>query len=153
MRVTKAPGARALAESWMGAAFDPVAAAAHLQSLGLASSASIKGKSIDWTGYRDPDEFSMPPVLTTKTYTDRTCDAFPAALDAIEAMSLGKINIQDYGTPDKVDPAISHAPYLSVTVFSVNAGSTAEIKFTGRAGIAAKLMDEVDKVIAACEPT
>ena len=107
MRVTKAPGARALAESWMGAAFDPVAAAAHLQSLGLASSASIKGKSIDWTGYRDPDEFSMPPVLTTKTYTDRTCDAFPAALDAIEAMSLGKINIQDYGTPDKVDPAIS----------------------------------------------
>lgn len=145
-------GSKALAQSWMGEAFDPQAAAAHLASLGIGPGSDLKSQPIDWSGYQDASALSRSPALRTRRYTSRTCDAFEDSLKAYEGMTLGDINIEGFGDPSEVEYGIPHSPWLNVTVFSVNGGSKAEISFSGTAGMVSNLLNPVDAIIGGCEP-
>ena len=143
--------AKTLAQSWMGKAFDPQAAAAHLASLGIRPGSNLMAQAIDWTGYRDASAMARAPVLRTRRYTSRTCDAFEDSLKAYEGMTLGDINIDGFGKPSEIEYGIAHSPWLNVTVFSINGGSRAEVSFSGTAGIVANLLNPVDAIIGQCE--
>ena len=152
LRVINGSGAKDLAQSWMGAGFDPLRAAAHLASLGIAPGTELRGKGVDWSGYQDPSAFRQAPVLRQRTYTSRSCEAFTESLKALEGLSLGNIDIDGFGTPSEIDYGIPHSPWLNVTVFSVNGGSKAEISFSGYAGMASYALNPVDAIIGSCEP-
>ena len=151
LRVNDARDAKSFAAKWI-ADFDPQRAAEYLKSLGIKPGKDLMARTIDWSGYQDPAVLGEAPTLKSRIWTSRTCDAFPAALDKVESISLGNLNIENYGTPSETAPAIAHSPWLTVTAYSINAGSKASVEFSGRAGAPATLLDAVDSIIAACEP-
>lgn len=152
MRIIDVPGAEGLARSWMGEAFNPVAAARHLSALGIRPGSNLMSQTIDWSGYQDASAMRKAPVLRVRRYTSRTCGEFVNALAAIEAIELGPIDVEEFGHEAKVDSGIAHMPWLRTTVYSTNAGARAEITFTGQAGAPSVLLDEVDRIIWSCPP-
>ena len=152
MRIIDVPGAEALARSWMGETFNPLAAAAHLSRIGVRPGSDLMASDVDWSGYQPIEEMRQPPILRVRRYTDRTCGAFVDALAAIEALELGRIDIEDFGHTNEVEGTIAHMPWLATTVFSINAGAEAEITFKGKAGAPSLLLDEVDRIIWSCSP-
>ena len=151
LRLNDATGAGPIAQGWIDN-FDPQRAATYLKSQGIKPGADLMARTIDWSGYQDPSALAKAPAIRANTWTSRTCDAFPAALDQIEQISLGNINVQNYGTESQMAPSSLDSPWLSVTAYSVNAGAKTSIEFSGRSGAPATLIDILDKLTDACEP-
>lgn len=152
MRVIDVPGAQALARSWMGDAFDPVAAANHLANLNIAPGTDLMRQSIDWSRYQPAADMHQAPVLRVRRYSSRTCGEFINALAAIEAMDLGAVDIEGFGNASEVEPSIAHMPWMKTTVYSTNAGARSELTFKGKAGAPSMLLDQVDSIIWSCAP-
>ncbi|MEQ8558276.1 MAG: hypothetical protein RIB03_08160 [Henriciella sp.] len=152
MRIIDLAGGKDLAHTWMGDAFNPVAAASHLGRLGIKPGADLMGRAIDWSGYQDSSALHEAPILRVRRYTSRTCGEVINALGAIEAIELGALNIEDFGHNAEVEQGIPHSPWLTTTVYSINAGARAEITFKGTAGVPSALLDEVDRIIWSCSP-
>ncbi|MEM5515565.1 hypothetical protein WNY37_01300 [Henriciella sp. AS95] len=151
LRLNDATGARPIAQAWIDA-FDPQRAANYLKSQGIKPGKDLMSRTIDWSGYQDPAALAKAPALRSNVWTSRTCGSFPAALDQIESISLGNINIRDYGTGGETAPSKPDSPWLTVTAYSINAGAKASIEFSGTAGAPATLIDILDALTDACEP-
>lgn len=151
LRLIDGPGSEELARSWMGAAFDPVRAAAYLREQGVTPDTKFYEADTDWSGYHSASAFRTE-TLRTRTWTSLTCDAFTPALQELESYGPGKFDVPDFGREEEEDHDIPHSSSLEVTVFTLSGGSPAELTFRGTAGIARQLIRTLDGIVGNCEP-
>ncbi len=152
LRVIDLHDAREKALTWMGEAFDAQRAADYLDSIKIPKDVDFTREKIDWSGYQSSGELKTAPVLRSRLFTSRTCDMFPAALDAIQSIPLSGFQIEGFNRRARIESSIPHSPWLDVSVFSINGGARGELRFTGYAGMPSTLLDVVDNLIDTCEP-
>lgn len=150
LRLIDGPDAETLALSYQGEAFDPVRAAAHLKSLGIAPGEQLYDRGIDWSAYQSPAPFRTD-TIRVRTWTSRTCDAFTGALERIETLDPGPLDVPGFGETAEEAHAMPHSARLTATVHTTSGGNEATLTFDGTAGMARALVNQLDTIVGPCE--
>ena len=151
LRLIDGPDSEALALSYQGAAFDPARAAAHLNALGIGPDETLYDRGIDWSGYQSAEAFRTD-TIRVRTWTSRTCDAFSGALERMETLDPGPLDVPGFGETAEQAHAMPHSARLTATVYTTSGGNDATLTFDGTAGMARALVNQLDAIVGPCEP-